>query len=138
MNNKNLGNEYEMEVVSLLCFKNFWAHFIVPDKTGAQPFDVIAVKKGKAYAIDCKTCVLNKFTIGRLEENQKMAFDRWLACGNTRPLIAVKHNEKTKWIDYRSLKELTAIPLNEEKIEKDMRIGWVYDEILEDSVICML
>ena len=138
MHNKILGNEFEQEICSLLCFRKFWAHFIVPDKTGAQPFDIIAVKQEKAYAIDCKTCAFNKFTIGRLEENQKNAFDRWLYCGNIMPLIAVKHKDKILWIEYKAIKELGAIPLEDDKIEKDLRIGMVYDDVLEDNVICVL
>ncbi len=138
MNNKEIGSNFEKEVCSVLCYRRFWAHFIVPDRTGAQPFDIIAVKNGKAYAIDCKTCVLNKFSIGRLEENQKSAFDRWLYCGNSIPLIAVQHNGEIKWVEYKALKVLGAVPLDEDRISEHPNLGQVYDENLEDFVICIL
>lgn len=104
MNNKELGTAFEKEVVELLAQKGYWVHFITPDSRGAQPFDVIAVKDGKALAIDCKTCVSNTFSISRLEENQICAFEKWMACGNEEPFVYVKHNDKIHIIGYLTLK----------------------------------
>ena len=86
-------------------------HFMSPDNRGAQPFDIIAVKNGEAAAIDCKTCVADVFRFSRLEENQIMAFEKWLRCGNKNALIAVKHNEKIVFIDYEDLKKNRKINL---------------------------
>ena len=138
MINKELGTDFEQEVCSVLCYRGFWAHFIVSDKTGAQPFDIIAVKNGKPYAIDCKTCSLNKISYGRLEENQKSAFNRWIYCGNPMPLVAVQYHNEIKWVEYKALKMLGAVPLNEDKISEHPNLGQVYDENLEDFVICIL
>lgn len=111
MNNKKLGTAFEKEVCDLLAKSGWWVHFIAPDTRGAQPFDIIAVRNGKAVAIDCKTCVAKWFNISRLEDNQVMAFERWIACGNEDPKIAVKHNEQITWIQYSELKERRKINL---------------------------
>lgn len=114
--NKQIGTEFEHELCQILAQKGYWVHFIVPDARGAQPFDVIAVKDGKALAIDCKTCVADSFNIGRLEENQIMAFERWIKCGNDDPFIAVKHDNKVYLINYSYLKERRTIKIGEENI----------------------
>ena len=106
MNNKKLGTDFEKEVCKLLQFDEYWVHFITPDKRGAQPFDIIAVKNGFARAIECKTLADSEkyFRINRIEENQKMAFEKWLECGNLMPLIVVKHKEKIHIIRWDDLK----------------------------------
>lgn len=114
MNNKKLGTEFEKQVVDLLSKQGYWVHFITPDSRGAQPFDIIAVKDGMAVALDCKTCVNRYFSISRLEENQLMAFDKWLSCKNTTPLIAVLHKDKITMIDYLELKMKGRIDLEKE------------------------
>lgn len=114
MNNKKLGTEWEQKVCKYLSDNGYWAHFIVPDARGAQPFDIIAVKDGEAFAIDCKTCVANTFNISRLEDNQIMAFGKWLACENSNALIAVEHNKHLHWIDYERLMDKKSIKLTDD------------------------
>lgn len=111
MNNKKIGTAFEREVCELLKDCGYWVHFISPDNRGAQPFDIIAAKDGVAIAIDCKTCVANNFGLGRLEDNQIMAFEWWLKCGNTMPLVYVKHEGKITIIRYDVLKEKGSIKL---------------------------
>ena len=105
MNNKKLGTKWEQEVCKILADNGYWVHFIVPDSRGAQPFDIIAVKNGKAKAIDCKTSVRAVFPFSRLEDNQVFAFEKWLACGNAMPEIWVKYNGKVYVLCYAELKE---------------------------------
>lgn len=114
--NKQIGTAFEREMCELLAHDGYWVHFIVPDARGAQPFDIIAVKNGKAIAMDCKTCVANTFNISRLEENQKMAFDRWLKCGNEEPKIAVKHDGKIYIIEYSRIIKEKSIKLANESV----------------------
>ena len=104
MNNKKLGNSFEREFCEYLANKGYWVHFIAPDARGAQPFDIIAVKGGEAYAYDCKTSVKPTISIDRLEENQKCAFDKWVACGNTVPRVAVKYKDDIYIVNYKLLK----------------------------------
>jgi len=113
MNNKSIGTEFENEMCEIVAKEGYWVHFIVPDARGAQPFDLIAVKDGNALAIDCKTCVAKTFNISRLEDNQILAFDRWLACGNKMPFVAVKHSEFIYLIEYSKLKSQKSIKLKE-------------------------
>lgn len=114
MNNKQLGTKFEKQMVGLLSEQGYWVHFMSPDNRGAQPFDIIAVKDGMAMALDCKTCVNRYFSIGRLEINQMMAFDKWISCGNATPFIAVLHKEKIIMIDYLELKMKGKIDLEKE------------------------
>ena len=105
MNNKRLGSKFERVFCELLAKKGYWVHLIAPASRGAQPFDVIAVKAGNAYAYDCKTSVKQIFPISRLEENQICAFEKWLACGNTVPRIAVLFQDCIYIVNYTILKE---------------------------------
>lgn len=114
MNNKKLGTEFEKQTCEWLASKGYWVHFIVPDARGAQPFDIIAVKNMKAIAIDCKTCVANRFNISRLEDNQIMAFEKWLQCGNEVPCVFVKHNSKVYCVPYSVLKMQESVSLTDE------------------------
>lgn len=91
MNNKQIGTGFENRMCELLNQMGYWVHFITPDAKGAQPFDIIAVKNGIAHAIDCKTCASDRISISRLEDNQIMAFEKWIRCGNPMPKIAVEY-----------------------------------------------
>ena len=109
MNNKKLGTDFEREFVQMLANRGYWVHFINADRTGSQPFDVIAVKNGKAYAFDCKTCSTKRFSIDRLEDNQILAFEKWIACGNTQPMIAIKYKNTVRIAYYAALKAEKAV-----------------------------
>lgn len=103
-NNKQIGAKFEREFVEILAKKGFWAHFLAPSPTGAQPFDVIAMVHGCAYCFDCKTSVKPIFPITRLEDNQMLAFDKWLQCGGHTPYVAVKYDNKIYLIEYTRLR----------------------------------
>lgn len=89
MSNKKLGNSFETDFCQLLYQHGFWVHNFVQSKDG-QPADVIAVKKGKAYLIDCKVCSNNYFNLGRMEENQINAMTLWEDVGNGNGLFAIR------------------------------------------------
>lgn len=111
MNNKKLGTEFENKVCQELSKKGWWVHFFAPDRTGAQPFDIIAVKGGLAVAIDAKTSSTHRFSINRLEDNQRLAFDKWLRCGNDMPYLAVEYDNQIVWVSYWELKENGTVDL---------------------------
>ena len=113
MNNKKLGTEFEREVVMLLSKQGYWVHFITPDASGKQPFDIIASKGDFPIVADCKTSATKWFNISRLEDNQIMAFDLWLKTGNKSAFIFIKYNDKIYQIPYRMLKGLVKINLEE-------------------------
>ena len=82
MSNRSVGNAFEQELCDLLSAYDFWAHNLKQDNSG-QPADVIAVRNGRAYLIDCKVCSTDKgFALSRVEENQDLAMSLWYECGN--------------------------------------------------------
>lgn len=121
MNNKRLGTEFEREMVKLLSDRGFWVHFITPDNRGAQPFDIIAAKDGLTVVGDCKTSVRKNFSFFRLENNQMMAFEKWLACGNSGAYVFVKYKNEIYFIPYEALRKKKTINLDEMENFKD---GW--------------
>jgi Holliday junction resolvase len=110
---KKTGGEFENDFAALLAQHGYWAHLIVPNRSGAQPFDVIAAKDGKAYAFDCKTCEGNTFSLGRAEANQLTAAWLWKKTGNAEMYFAVRHGDKVFLISATRLKEEQRIDLRE-------------------------
>jgi Holliday junction resolvase len=90
MSNKKIGNQFETELCEILSAYGFWCHNMAANAAG-QPADVIAVRNGKAYLIDCKVCSTNKgFALSRMEENQDFAMELWHECGNGQGWFAMK------------------------------------------------
>lgn len=81
MSNKKLGNDFERVFCEKLAGYGFWVHNMAQNRDG-QPADVIAVRNGKAYLIDCKVCSNWSFDLSRVEDNQKLAMALWKDCGN--------------------------------------------------------
>lgn len=90
--NKKLGNLFEKEFCEILGQHGFWVHNLTQNASG-QPADVIAVRNGLAYLIDCKVCTNDKFALSRIEENQCFAMSLWEDCGNPACLFAFKTSE---------------------------------------------
>lgn len=112
--NKEIGTAFERRFCEWLAGQGYWVHFLAPDSRGAQPFDVIAAKDGYAVAVDCKTSSRPIFSIERLEENQRLAFEKWLACGNHEPKVAVLYKDDLYLINYSYLKRKGKVDLREE------------------------
>ena len=90
MSNKKLGNSFESELCEILSMYGFWCHNLAQNSAG-QPADVIAVRNGNAYLIDCKVCSTNKgFALDRMEDNQNLAMELWDECGNGQGWFAMK------------------------------------------------
>lgn len=104
MNNKKIGTQFEQEFCDYLAKHGWWAHFLTPNAAGAQPFDIIAMRKGEVFAIDCKTCSGSRFALSRVEDNQRMAFSEvfWRAlivrCG-----FAILYNDEIYFIPYSNV-----------------------------------
>lgn len=85
MNNKTLGNKFEKDFAKYLSNKGFWVHYLEGSAhTGSQPCDLIALRRDCVELFDCKT-LANKnglFPISRIEENQRLAFQRLRKCRN--------------------------------------------------------
>lgn len=114
ISNKAKGTSFENDFVALLGGQGYWAHRFAEAADGSQPCDVIGVKNGIAYLFDCKTCDAKTFSIKRLEENQIRCFEKWLACGNSMPMVAVKTKKgHIFFIPYDELKEKKNIHIYE-------------------------
>ena len=111
MNNKRLGTAFEREFCELLAARGFWVHFMSPSASGAQPCDIIACRNNMPYLFDCKTCDDDVFRLSRLEDNQKLAFDKFYKTGNKNCFIAVKHKEKIYLIAYEALAFFGKLPI---------------------------
>lgn len=102
MSNKKLGNSFEAELCEILAKEGFWAHNLAQNSAG-QPADVIAVKDGEAFLIDCKVCSQGKFQYSRIEENQDLSMELWRDCGNGKGWFALKFDTGTYMVTRESL-----------------------------------
>lgn len=104
MNNKSLGNNFEKEYAEILKKKGYWVTFLSPKQhIGSQPCDLIAIKNNMPILIDCKTCRTHLFPVRRIEENQRQAFKRYMKCGNTEFILAIKYNNKIYEINMKDI-----------------------------------
>lgn len=107
MINKKLGNDFEQELCEILADAGYWVHNFANRKNG-QPADIIAVKNGKAYLIDAKVCTHETFPFRRIEDNQQLAMDMWLECGNNLPYFALKAEDEIYMVSWQTIKDLRA------------------------------
>ena len=105
MINKKLGNDFEQELCEILADAGYWVHNFANRKNG-QPADIIAVKNGGAYLIDAKVCSYEVFPFRRIEDNQHLAMDMWIECGNIEPYFALKCRNEIYMVGYRTIKDL--------------------------------
>ena len=70
------GSEFERQFCQQLKNEGWWALNISRSKTGAQPFDVIAIKGHCIMAVDCKVMSSKSlmFPLKRVEVNQWLSF----------------------------------------------------------------
>ena len=76
MSNKKIGNGFEAEFCEKMFQNGYWVHNLSQNAAG-QPADVVAVKNGVPYLIDCKVCSGKVFSVSRIEDNQRMAMTLW-------------------------------------------------------------
>lgn len=120
MNNKKIGTQFEQEFCKYLADHGWWAHFLTPSAGGSQPFDVIAARGRDVYAIDCKTCSKDSFSLSRIEDNQHSAFKSiiWKSA-NVKCGLAILHNDEIYYVPYDEVLvfihyKKKSIPLGEE------------------------
>lgn len=95
VSNRKMGHDFEKELCHTLYDNGFWVHNLTQNAAG-QPFDLIAVRNGRAYAIDAKVCANDVFLLSRIEENQRYAMSLWMECGNTYPFLRCSY--QTAWL----------------------------------------
>ena len=104
--NKSAGSRFEKEFAGILADHWFWVHLFQDNKNG-QPCDVIAVKNGRAYLIDCKDCQSEIFPLSRIEENQINAMILFSMMGNAPGMFAIRFPDcQIYLLPYTKLQEL--------------------------------
>ena len=117
MSNKKLGNDFESQFCEILFEQGFWCHNLAQNQVG-QPADVIAVRNGKAYLIDCKVCINDIFPFSRIESNQHTAMTLWKQSGNDYGWFALQLSNKDIYmIDHEWM---IALSLNQSSINRDL------------------
>lgn len=102
-NVKKIGNDFENDFINLLGRHGFWAHRLAESRSGTQPFDVVATKKGLFFGFDCKTCSTKFFSLERVELNQLLAFRKLRestgsATGTGIGFFVFKRKDSSIWI----------------------------------------
>lgn len=130
MTNKKMGNDFENRFVEILSQEGYWCHLFAQNQAG-QPADVIAVRNGKAYLIDCKVCSNRGFALSRMEENQDLAMEHWKNCGNGAGWFAVLTGESIFMIPHFTVKgfrKKQAVMSESEMLEYGMPlVKWLED-----------
>ena len=103
--NKSMGNRFESDFCEWLSHFGFWATNL-PQSAFGQPFDILAAKHGKPYAIDCKVCSHEGFALIRMEENQDLSMTLWEQCGNGPGWFAVRCKELVYMFKHETILEL--------------------------------
>lgn len=116
-NNRKTGNSFEVEFSEILFNKGFWVKCLTQDQAG-QPADVIAVRNGRAYLIDCKDCVNDNFPFSRIEGNQHTAMKLWKDSGNGYGLFALRLSDKRIYMIDHEL--MIALSINQASIGEDL------------------
>lgn len=110
--NRSVGNHFEQEFCGILAVHGFWVHNLAQNSAG-QPADVIAVKDGVPYLIDCKVSEGRYFSRNRIEENQSSAMHFWEECGNGEG-----------WFAIRLMGEIFMVSLNELSREQKTNLNY--------------
>lgn len=119
MSNKKVGNDFEREFCEILSKNGFWVHNFAQNQAG-QPADVIAVRDGGPFLIDCKVCITGRFQLNRIEENQQLAMKHWVDTGNEEAWFALKIENDIVMMRYSDLMLLKTVQssLNKSEILK--------------------
>ena len=128
------GNEFEGAFCELLKSIGYWALNIPKNKSGAQPFDVIALKGSSVLAIDCKVCQGKRFPIDRIEDNQWLAFqtvyDKSIACVG----IAVLHDGDVYFFNYIELVKLKEAGVPSIPVSKRVQNIWFSEDVIKNTI----
>ena len=69
MSNQAEGAAFEASLRRFLAARGYWVTKLVEGENGA-PLDLLAVKSGRALAVECKVCATLRFPLSRVEDNQ--------------------------------------------------------------------
>ena len=131
LNNKKLGSKFEKDFMELLAKKGYWVTFLEGKANiGSQPCDIIAIRRDNVELYDCKT-LANKnglFPISRIEENQRLAFERLRKCRNPLTVFALS----ILWNNNIYIVDFDDINFYEKSIDLK-KIGPILEDFYEDN-----
>lgn len=96
------GKKFEKDLCNYLSNKNYYIIYNEKGITGAQPCDVVAIKGDIATLFECKNLENESgiFNLDRIEENQRMAYNRYRECDNNNFVLAILWNDNVWFIDF--------------------------------------
>ena len=108
------GREFERWMENKLSRCGYWVHRMAESNTGSQPFDIIALKGHSVFALDCKVISTKRpyFPFSRVEENQKLAFDKLIKCYKSNTLTTgfmIYYEGDIYFLNYRLFKVLSDV-----------------------------
>ena len=127
------GSEFERKVCQWLKEQGYWALNIPRQKSGQQPFDVIAVKGNCIVALDCKVISgsSERFPLERVEVNQWLAFKSLEDKSPYSVIGLMIWHDKTERMHFVSYKQLKlARKRGESSIELGSKTGVASVEIM--------
>ena len=132
MSNRKDGTDFEKEFCEILSRHGFWCHNLA-QKASGQPFDVIIARNRYVYPVDCKVCKNDTFPVRRMEDNQRHAMKKWMACGNGHCWFALKlSNGDIRMVSYRAIEEFCAFTERKSMTLEDIETrGWRLERWLE-------
>lgn len=128
--NKRSGNHFEREICEVLAARGFWVHNLAQNSAG-QPADIIAVREGVPYLIDCKVCSNERFSRDRIEENQRCSMTLWESCGNGNGWFAIKLKGEIIMISLAMLLAAEHVQLDFKGL---LSMGYLIDEWFDEVV----
>ena len=106
MNNKKKGTRFEEDFAEFLASRGYWVHLVAGNSyTNSQIADIICCKNNNVWIIDCKT-LENKsgnFTLQRLEENQRLSYQKFKECGNGNYFLSILWNNNIYFVNLSNL-----------------------------------
>lgn len=131
--NRVLGNSFEQEFAQMLFAKGCWVHILTQNKAG-QPADIIATYRGRAFLIDCKVCIRDKFPLSRIEPNQHLAMSLWKYINESDALFALKLTDGIFIIKHSTLVKLANDGKKVIKLDEIEQHGVSFDEWFDSEV----
>ena len=79
MNNQQIGSEFEKDFAKFLANQGYWVHFLEgAAHTGAQPFDLIAIKNGETVSSQVSQIMKN---LGwTAQSSAELAYEKMQVC----------------------------------------------------------
>lgn len=97
-----LGKSFEEDLCWYYFSKGYFVEYHEKGVTGSQSCDITIIKDDIATMVECKNLEAKNgvFNLSRVEENQKLAYARYIECGNTNFILAVLWDNKVYFIDF--------------------------------------